>query len=118
MPFIMRFHHNLPEPPPNRAYISALTIALSYFLGGLIPLLPYMFVDNTATGLWISCIVMVFALFGFGIAKRVLVEEEGWSGHGMEWKALKSGVEMVILGGAAACAAVLMVRVFNTDGET
>src|SRR5436190_15293706 len=39
--FMMRFELGLEKPDPKRALISALTIALSYVAGGLIPLAPY-----------------------------------------------------------------------------
>src|SRR6058998_4378954 len=39
--FMMRFELGLEKPDPKRAFISALTIALSYVAGGLIPLAPY-----------------------------------------------------------------------------
>ncbi len=40
--FMMRFELGLEEPQRNRASRSAITIALSYVIGGLVPLLPYM----------------------------------------------------------------------------
>jgi len=40
--FMMRFELGLEKPEPRRALQSALTIALAYVLGGLVPLLPYM----------------------------------------------------------------------------
>ena len=40
--FMMRFELGLEPPDPKRAPISAATIAGSYLVGGLIPLLPYM----------------------------------------------------------------------------
>ena len=43
--FMMRFELGLEEPASNRAHRSALTIAASYIAGGLIPLLPYFFVQ-------------------------------------------------------------------------
>ena len=39
--FMMRFELGLEEPRRNRASRSAITIALSYVVGGLIPLFPY-----------------------------------------------------------------------------
>ncbi|EHL02452.1 putative protein CCC1 [Glarea lozoyensis 74030] len=42
--FIMKFSHCLEEPASSRAFTSAATIALAYFLGGLLPLIPYFFV--------------------------------------------------------------------------
>ncbi len=40
--FMMRFELGLEEPATGRAWRSALTIAISYILGGAIPLAPYM----------------------------------------------------------------------------
>src|SRR5450755_1186229 len=45
--FMMRFELGLERPAPNRAHRSALTIALSYIAGGMVPLLPYMFVGGS-----------------------------------------------------------------------
>ena len=52
--------------PKSRLYISALTIGLSYFIGGLIPLIPYMATSTAELGLIISCIVTGIVLFIFG----------------------------------------------------
>jgi VIT1/CCC1 family predicted Fe2+/Mn2+ transporter len=57
------------EVPTSRLYISALTIGLSYFLGGLIPLLPYLFATSAEQGLIISCIVTGVVLLLFGAFK-------------------------------------------------
>ena len=38
--FMMKFELGLEEPDPSRALKSAITIAVSYIVGGLIPLLP------------------------------------------------------------------------------
>jgi len=40
--FMMRFELGLEEPDPKRARNSAITIAVSYILGGMVPLAPYM----------------------------------------------------------------------------
>ena len=55
--FMMRFELGLEEPDPTRARISAWTIALSYVVGGLIPLVPYMFFADIHTALWWSVAV-------------------------------------------------------------
>ena len=44
--FMMRFELGLEEPDPKRAPISAGTIAASYFIGGLIPLTPYILMSS------------------------------------------------------------------------
>ena len=40
--FMMRFELGLEEPDPKRARTSAWVIAVSYILGGMVPLFPYM----------------------------------------------------------------------------
>src|SRR5512133_597194 len=44
--FMMRFELGLDEPDPKRARNSAVTIAVSYILGGLVPLAPYMLIND------------------------------------------------------------------------
>ena len=52
--FMMRFELGLEPPDPGRANRSALTIALSYVVGGLIPLAPYMSLASVISALWFS----------------------------------------------------------------
>ncbi|CAD0014955.1 unnamed protein product [Aureobasidium pullulans] len=108
--FIMRFHHDLPESQADtsRAYISALTIALGYLLGGLVPLTPYFFVSNNQTALCWSIGVMAFALFVFGYIKTLLVGEE------KRLLCVKAGVQMMVLGGVAAAAAMGCVKAIGS----
>jgi hypothetical protein len=49
--FVMPLEHALPEPTSSRAIICALTIALGYFIGGFVPLLPYFFACNITEAL-------------------------------------------------------------------
>jgi len=49
--FMMRFELGLEEPDPKRAPISAGTIAASYFVGGLIPLTPYILMSSISEAL-------------------------------------------------------------------
>src|SRR4051794_36685695 len=49
--FQMEFGLRLPEPDADRAWISALTMGLSYFVGGLVPMLPYFFTEDTQIAL-------------------------------------------------------------------
>ncbi len=59
--FMMRFELGLEEPDPRRAAQSALTIAASYLLGGLIPLAPYFFLPSVQAGLAASVAVTLLA---------------------------------------------------------
>lgn len=113
--FLMKFYHCTLEPPTNRAFTSALTIALGYFVGGFIPLLPYFFVANVLSGLYVSVGVMALALFAFGYGKTCIVA--GWSGSRQVWRAVLGGLQMVVVGGVAAGAAMGLVMAFNMLSE-
>src|SRR5262249_14740859 len=67
--FMMRFELGLEEPAPGRARTGALTIALSYVAGGLVPLLPYFFFTAVRTALLVSVGVTLLALLVFGYVK-------------------------------------------------
>ena len=49
--FMMRFELGLEEPDPKRALQSAVTIAVSYIAGGIIPLAPYMALHSARVAL-------------------------------------------------------------------
>lgn len=104
--FLMRFHHGMQDTQfeARRAYFSALTIALHYFFGGFIPLTPYFFVGDIAHALTISVGIMIIALFVFGYAKTRLV------GQTSLMRCSAAGLQMILLGGIAAGAAVACVR--------
>ena len=111
----MRFYHQAPEPDTSRPFVSAGTIAMGYFVGGLVPLLPYFCVkrNEVLLALWWSIGVMVIALFAFGWVKTGVVS--GWRGQAKVLACVKGGLQMVIVGGVAAGAAVGMVRAINHD---
>jgi VIT1/CCC1 family predicted Fe2+/Mn2+ transporter len=67
--FMMRFELGIEPPNPRRAGQSAATIALSYIVGGLIPLSPYIILASLTTALWVSVAVTLLALFLFGYFK-------------------------------------------------
>jgi len=113
--FVMQFQHCEEEPAASRALVSATTIALGYFLGGLLPLLPYFCVDQVYTGLYISIGNMVFTLFVFGYVKTAVVM--GWGGSKNIKEACFGGIQMVVVGSAAAAAAMGLVRLFNEGGS-
>ncbi|MGZ4035534.1 MAG: VIT1/CCC1 transporter family protein, partial [Bacteroidia bacterium] len=61
--FMMKFELGLEEPNENRATQSALTIGISYIVGGTIPLLPYFCTSTPLSGLKISAIITPICLF-------------------------------------------------------
>src|SRR5512136_3094933 len=64
--FMMRFELGLEAPDPKRARLSALTIGLSYIVGGFIPLCPYMLIHTLSSALLVSIIVNFNTLFLLG----------------------------------------------------
>ena len=101
--FMMRFELGLEAPAENRAHRSALTIAVSYILGGLVPLLPYMLVADKESALKLSVVITLLALAVFGGIKGRLV------GTGT----LRSAMQTTLIGGAAAAAAYGLARLLN-----
>lgn len=67
--FMMKFELGLEKPHPNRARHSALTIGVSYVIGGLLPLTAYFFTDTPSSGLLLSTIITTLCLFIFGFFK-------------------------------------------------
>ncbi|KAJ5255755.1 hypothetical protein N7497_006759 [Penicillium chrysogenum] len=117
--FLMNFHHTLPEPSDSRAIVCALTIALGYFIGGFIPLIPYFFVGphEAFIALRWSIATMVIALFIFGYVKTCFVS--GWRGRRNIRKGAIGGIQMVLVGGIAAGSAMGLVKGFQmlADGS-
>jgi VIT1/CCC1 family predicted Fe2+/Mn2+ transporter len=67
--FMMKYELGLERPDKRRTWISASSIGLSYLVGGLIPIFPYIFIKSTRTALYISSSMTIVALFIFGYFK-------------------------------------------------
>jgi len=67
--FMMKLELEMEKPAKNRARKSAITISLSYLVGGFIPLSPYIMFSDSNTGLVVSCIFTLLALIIFGYFK-------------------------------------------------
>ncbi|KAI1798552.1 VIT family-domain-containing protein [Daldinia bambusicola] len=106
--------------------VVGLSVSLGYVLGGLLPMFPYFFVSEVADGLRWSFAVCILSLFVFGFAKDYLLHDEpvkrNWQYGGekkgpVAWDRMKKGfwegMRMVVMGGIAAVAAVLCVRLFE-----
>ena len=101
--FMMRFELGLEKPDPKRALTSALTIAASYVVGGLIPLSPYFFLSPVTTALLFSVIATLVALLLFGYVK----------GRFTGASPLRSALQTALIGGLAAAAAFLIARLIS-----
>lgn len=111
-PFLLKLGEGLEPVSTSRLYISALTIGLSYFIGGIIPLLPYVFVQDAARALLLSVIITGVILLVFGVVKqRVTGGEGGVKGYAY------GAVSTLAVGGVAAGASWLLVGLLEGGGD-
>lgn len=101
--FMMRYELGLEKPDPNRARKSALTIGLSYVVGGIIPLSPYFFIKDSQEALYYSCAITVVCLFVFGYFKSKVTGQPPVSG----------AFKVLFIGALAAAAAFVMAKLIN-----
>jgi VIT1/CCC1 family predicted Fe2+/Mn2+ transporter len=101
--FMMRFELGLEPPQEGRAARSAATIAVSYVIGGLIPLAPYMSMSNVLIALRYSVVITLLALALFGFAKSHFTGISPWRG----------AIQTVVTGGIAAAAAFGLARLVS-----
>jgi VIT1/CCC1 family predicted Fe2+/Mn2+ transporter len=101
--WMMRFELGLEEPDPKRAVTSAVTIAVSYIAGGLIPLSPYMLLARASMALQYSVISTVAALAVFGYVK----------GRFTGAHPVVSAVRTTVIGGLAAGAAYGIAKLIS-----
>jgi vacuolar iron transporter family protein len=98
--FMMRFELGLERPDKNRAHQSAFIIAVSYIIGGLIPLSAYFFTATAQDGLIYSSIITLFCLIIFGLVKSKLTGQP----------LLKGAARVALIGAAAAAAAFAIAK--------
>ncbi|OWM67792.1 vacuolar iron transporter 1 [Punica granatum] len=99
--FMMKFELGLEKPDPRRALWSALTIAFSYIVGGIVPLVPYMVIPIATRALGASVVLTLVALLIFGFVK----------GHFTGNQPFKSALQTVLIGAVASAAAFSIAKV-------
>ncbi|MEO6070605.1 MAG: VIT1/CCC1 transporter family protein [Chitinophagaceae bacterium] len=101
--FMMKFELGLEKPDANRARNSALTIGISYIVGGIIPLLPYFFTDTPMEGLKISAVITIICLFFFGYFKSKVTGQP----------VFKGAIKVTVIGTIAAAAAFVAAKLIG-----
>lgn len=101
--FMMRFELGLERPEPGRAWKSALTIALAYIVGGVIPLSAYLFLSDAHSALRASAVMTLASLMVFG----------GVKGRFTGTPVLRSAFQTMVIGGLAAAAAFGIARAIS-----
>jgi vacuolar iron transporter family protein len=101
--FMMRFELGLEKPEPKRALQSGATIGGAYIFGGLIPLFPYILLNEAHTALLWSVGITVIALFIFGYIKGTFTGSSP----------IKSAFQTCLIGSVAAGVAFLVARLIS-----
>lgn len=109
-PFILRLGEGLEPISSSRAWQSAITIGMSYFIGGLLPLFPYIFLSSIRDALFTSIAVTGVVLVVFGIVKQ------RWTGGAQGWGYLYGAASTLAVGGLAAGCSWLAVRTLEGGG--
>ncbi|KAL2545777.1 Vacuolar iron transporter 1 [Forsythia ovata] len=99
--FMMKFELGLEKPNPKRALKSAFTIAIAYIVGGMVPLIPYIFIPIARKAVMASVVLTLLALLIFGYAK----------GHFTGNKPIRSALQTALIGAIASAAAFGMAKV-------
>jgi len=107
-PFLLRLGRGMQPVTKGRMYSSAATIGLGYLFGGLIPLMPYLFIQPASTALIYSSILTGVVLVMFGAIKTHIV---GCSGKFTDY--LYGALTTLLVGGLSAAAAFGVVRLLE-----
>ncbi|MEI6189546.1 MAG: VIT1/CCC1 transporter family protein [Chitinophagia bacterium] len=101
--FMMKHELGLQKPDPKRAKKSAFNIGTSYIVGGMVPLVPYFFVENAIDGLKVSAIITLICLYIFGFFKSKITGINPWLG----------GLKVMMIGAVAAGAAFTIAKLIQ-----
>lgn len=101
--FMMRFELGLEKPDPRRALRSGGAIGGAYIVGGLIPLSPYILLNEANLALLWSVAITVIALFVFGYVK----------GRFTGTTPFRSAFQTCLIGSVAAAAAFFIARLIG-----
>ncbi|BGP45281.1 Protein ccc1 [Rhodotorula kratochvilovae] len=110
--FLLKFGEGLEETTDARLFISAFTIGVSYLLGGLVPLLPYFFLELARDGLIWSAGITTIVLLIFGVFKTYFTGAAiGPAGY------TYGAISTLLVGAFAAGASFLIVSALEGAGK-
>ena len=101
--FMMRLELKLEKPHADAAPRSAVFVGSGYAIGGLIPLLPYMFIKDIHGALLISSFGTSIALAGLG----------GWKARVFHGSVIQGAISSASIGIVAAAAAYALAKCFT-----
>lgn len=101
--YLMKHQVDLEINDTSKLPKTALVIGLSYAIGGMIPLLPYLYFTNTADAFVWSCSTTLLALVMVGFIKSKINKEP------LIWGTFR----LMLLGGVAAAVAFAVAKIFT-----
>jgi vacuolar iron transporter family protein len=104
-PFLLRMGEGLEKVEESRVWQSAIVIGTSYFVGGFIPLLPYILLASIQQALFMSIAITGIVLLIFGVAKQKATGAASDT-KGLIWGAFST----LFVGAAAAGSSWIIVR--------
>lgn len=104
------FSLGIEEPHGHAAWLSGLTMGLSYLLGGLIPMLPYFLMPRVLDALLVSIAVTVIILLVFGYAKNYLAIRNHRAG-------LWGAIQTLVIGVLAAGTSYAIVKALDAGAS-
>lgn len=103
---MMSFELRLECPSRKRAWVSAAVMGLSYFIGGLVPMIPYFIFNEVFDALYTSIGISVVILLVFGYVKAIVTGTR-------RREACVSAIQTLVVGALAAGTAYGIVRGVN-----
>jgi len=109
--FMMDFELRLDRPNVSRAWISAATMGLSYFIGGFIPMIPYFVMNSVTHALFVSIAITVVILLVFGYVKNYI-------SIGTRRAGFYGSVQTLLIGVLAAATSYGIVRAIDSKSPS
>ncbi len=105
--FMMDFELRLEEPLGHQAWVSALTMGMSYFVGGLMPMIPYFAMRDATRALFVSIGITVAILLVFGYVKSLVTV-------GTRRAGIRGAAQTLVVGVLAAGTSYGIVRALDS----
>ncbi|KAH8896164.1 vacuolar iron transporter [Thozetella sp. PMI_491] len=109
--FMMDFELRLEFQTANRAWVSAVAMGLSYFIGGLVPMIPYFALQNATHALFVSIGITAVILLVFGYIKSWITIRKG---RATIWGAFQT----LLVGAIAAGTSYGIVRALDSHSSS
>lgn len=105
--FMVKFELGLEAPSLRTACFSGLTIGTAYFIGGFVPLLPYLLIASTIHAFYASICLTAVVLLIFGWVKSAILVKS-------RKLAFYSALQTLLIGTLAAGSAFGLVRLLDS----